>query len=73
MIARRPYYFPSKHVSSLPFKREETGLKNETTKEENEKKERKKEGRRREREREALNDGGRSSPRLRKARATFAR
>ena len=37
------------------------------------KKERKKEGREREREREVLNDGGRSSPRLRKARATFAR
>ena len=74
MIARRPYYFPSKHVSSLPFKREETGLKNETTKEENEKKgeEKKKGGEEREREREALNDGGRSSPRLRKARATFA-
>lgn len=54
MIARRPYYFPSKHVSSLPFKREETGLKNETTKEENEKKgeEKKKGGE--EREREAL-------------------
>lgn len=53
MIARRPYYFPSKHVSSLPFKREETGLKNETTKEENEKKgeEKKKGGEERERER----------------------
>lgn len=74
MIARRPYYFPSKHVSSLPFKREETGLKNETTKEENEKKgEEKRREEKREREREALNDGGRSSPRLRKARATFAR
>lgn len=57
MIARRPYYFPSKHVSSLPFKREETGLKNETTKEENEKKrrgEKKEEEEERKRERERL-------------------
>lgn len=57
MIARRPYYFPSKHVSSLPFKREETGLKNETTKEENEKKrrgEKKEEEEERKTERERL-------------------
>lgn len=52
MIARRPYYFPSKHVSSLPFKREETGLKNETTKEENEKKEEGKKRRKKKRGRE---------------------
>lgn len=70
---RRPYYFP-RASTSLPFRssEKETGLKNETTKEENEKKGEEKR-REREREREVLNDGGRSSPRLRKARATFAR